>query len=178
LYTVAFAIATLFLCLCGSLTNADEAPAIAVFASISGCVILGPIYFTSQRFMACMKARNEVVSIHIANGRLAKAFRHSLPLCAIMTGVAASAATFGCGLIFWPLVQIAGLPTRRAVVGTVLVPVACLHGGLRWTYEIVSIAMWILVKIPKISTGLEGEKYDNLVKIACVITLVRFLVVF
>jgi len=175
LYTIAFTIATLFFCLYGSLTNDEASTAIAVFGSILGSVILGPIYFTNQRFMACVKARNEVISIYIANGRLVEAFRHSLLHCAIVTGVVASAATIGCGLIFWPFAHVGDLSTEKMLVGTVLVPVACLHSGLRWTYEAVSMAMWILVKIPRISTGLEGEKYDNLLKTACVFVLIRFL---
>jgi len=52
------------------------------------------------------------------------------------------------------------------VVDAVLIPVAYLLGGLRWTREVVGMAMWVLIRIPKISAGLEGEKYDKLIKIS------------
>ena len=32
--------------------------------------------------------------------------------------------------------------------------------------------MWVLIRIPKISTGLEGDKYDMLIRIGCVSVLV------
>lgn len=174
LYVVAFVITTLIFCLYGSLAighSYDErlaAFARVTYASIFGSVILGPIYFTNQRFMTFMKAKNEVVNTHMANGRLLKAFGHSVLLCAIVTGVAASAATFGCGLIFWPFIYSDSLSTKKMVVNAVLIPVACLLGGLRWTWEAVSVAMWILIRIPRISTGLEGDKYDRLIKMAYV----------
>jgi hypothetical protein len=137
------------------------------YASILGSVILGPIYLSDQRFMTFMKARREVVNIHLANGRLLKAFGCSMLLSVIVTGVVVSAATLGHGLIFWPLVYSDGLTTRKMVIDAVLIPVACILGGIRWTLEMVSMTAWILIRIPKISTGLEGGKYDRLMKIAC-----------
>lgn len=38
--------------------------------------------------------------------------------------------------------------------------------------------MWVLIRIPKISTGLEGVKYDRLIKIAYVFAVIRFSVPF
>lgn len=181
LYTVAFAVVTLILCLHGSLTIGfpyDERPAVftrVAYASILGSAILGPAYFTSKRFTTFMKTRHETINIHMANGRLLKTLGHSVLLSAVVTGVVGSAASVGHGLIFWPLVYSESVPTEKMVVGSVLVPVACLLGGLRWTYEIVSIAMWVLIRIPKISSGLEGDKYDRVMKIAYV--LVSFLFV-
>ena len=181
LYTVAFAITTLILCLYGSLVIGcpyDERSATfarVTCASILGSVILRPVYFTNQRFVTFMKGKNEVVSAHVANGRLLKGFGHSVQLCAIVIGVAASAATLGYGLIFWPLVYSDSLSTKKMVVNAVLIPVACLLGGLRWTREVVSMMMWILIRIPKISTGLEGDKYNKLIKIAWVFSCVPFL---
>ena len=136
-------------------------------ASILGSVVLGPIYFTNRQFMTFMKGRNEVVHVHIANGRLLRALGRSLLFLTIATGVVATAATFGYGLVFWPLVYSESRTTKKMVVDAVLIPVACLLGGLRWTHEVVGMAMWVLVRIPNISAGLEGDKYDKLLKISC-----------
>ena len=174
-YTVTFVIAALLFCLRGSVSIGfpyDERSACytrATYASILGSVILGPVYFTSERFMTFMKARHEIVNIRIANGRLLKALGHSIPLYAVMIGIVASAASLGYGLIFWPLVYSNNLPTEKMALDAVLVPVACLLGGLRWAYEMVTLTMWVLIRIPKISTGLEGNKYDRLLKITCVL---------
>lgn len=173
-YTAAFAIVTLLLCLHGSQTIGfpyDERSAVfarTTYASIIGSIVLGPVYFTSKRFMTFMKARHEAINIHTANGRLFEALRHPVLLSAVVVGTAASAASLGHGLIFRSLVYSESVPTEKMVIDSVLVPVACLLGGLRWTYEVVSTAMWVLVRIPKISTGLEGDKYDRLMKIAYV----------
>ncbi|KAF9652655.1 hypothetical protein BDM02DRAFT_2542728 [Thelephora ganbajun] len=183
LYTVLFVVMTLIFCLQGSLAfgsphdKRSAALARAIYASILGSVALGPICFTYQRFMTFMKARNEAVNIHTANGRLLKALGHSVLLCAIVIGVVASAAMLGCGLImiFWPIVYSDSLSAKRMVVDAVLVPVACLLGGLRWTYEMVNMMMWVLIRIPKISTGLEGDKHGRLMKIAIVFTVCRLL---
>ena len=184
LCTAAFAITTSVFYLYGSLAigfpyNERSATyARVTYASILGSVILGPIRFTNQRFMTSIMARGEVVNTHMANGRLLKAFGCLVLLCTIVTGVAASAATFGYGLIFWPLVYSDGLTTEKTVIDAVLVPVACLFGGLRFTREVVSMMMWVLIRIPKISTGLEGVKYDRLIKIAYVFAVIRFSVPF
>lgn len=180
LYTVAFAIMTLIFCLHGSLAIGfpyDERLAVmtrVTYASILGSVILGPIYFTNQRFMILVKAKNGVVNIHMANGRLLKALGQSLLLCVIAIGIATSAATLGYGLTFWPLVYSDSLSTKKMVVDAVLIPVACLLGGFRWTLEVVTMMMWVLIRIPKISTGLEGGKYDKLIKIAYVLFYLVF----
>ena len=180
LYTVTFAITTLIFCLYGSLAIGfpyDErfaAFARVTYASILGSVILGPVYFTSKRFVTFMKARNEAVNVHMANGRLLKALGHSVLLCAVVIGVVASAATLGYGLIFWPLVYSDSFSTKKMVIDAVLVPVACLLGGLRWAREVITMTMWILVRVPKISTGLEGSKYDRLIKIAYVLSALVF----
>ena len=178
LYTVAFAITTTVFCLYGSLSIGflydERAAAFArvTYASALGSVILGPIYFTNQRFTTFMKTRNDVVSIHMANGRLLKAVGYTVLVCAIVTGVAVFTATLGYGLIFWPLLYSDDLTTKKMVINAVLTPVACLLGGFRWTREVISITMWMLVRVPKISTGLEGEKYDKLIKIAYVLLFV------
>ena len=184
LYTVAFAVATLIFCLHGSLLigfpQYDERLAAswrATYASILGGVVLGPVYFTSERFMTYLKAKNEVVNTHLANGRLLKTFGHSALVCAVAIAAAMSAAALGLGLIFWPLVYSDAVPAEKMVVDAILVPVACLLGGLRWVYEMVSMAMWTLIRIPKISTGLEGSKYNRLVRIAYVL-LFLFVFVF
>lgn len=175
LYTITFAITALVFCLYGSLVigfSYDERLAAftrVTYASLLGSFLLGPIYFTNRRFVTCIKTRNEVTNIHLANGRLLKALGHSLVLCAAVIGLVASAATIGCGLIFWPFVYSDGLSTKKIVVAAVLVPVASLLGGLRWTLEVVTMTMWVLIRIPKISTGLEGAKFDRLVKIAFVL---------
>jgi len=180
LYTMIFAITTLIFCLYGSLVigfSYDERLAAftrVTYASLFGSAVLGPIYFTNRRFVACVKTRNEVANIHLANGRLFKALGHSLLLCAAVIGVATSAATIGCGLIFWPFVYSDGLSTKKMAVAAILIPAASLLGGLRWTLEVVTMTMWILIRIPKISAGLEGAKYDRLVKIAISITTVRW----
>ena len=184
LYTVAFAIMTLIFCLNGSLAIGfpyDERSAVfirATYASILGSAILGPIYFTNQRFTTLVKMRNEVVNIHMVNGRLLKALAHSLLLCAIVTATVISAAVLGYGFIFWPLVYSDNLSTKKMVVNAVLIPVACLLGGLRWTWELVAMMMWILIRIPKISTGLEGDKYDKLIKMAYVLFYLVFVLLF
>lgn len=175
MYTMIFAITALIFCLYGSLVIGfayDERLAAftrVTYASILGSFVLGPIYFTNQRFMTCIKTRNRVVNVQLANGRLLKALGHSLLLCAAVTGVVASAATIGYGLIFWPFVYSDSLSTKEMVVAAVLVPVASLLGGLRWTLEVVTMTMWILIRIPKISAGLEGAKRDRLIKIAFVL---------
>ena len=175
LYTVAFAVATLIFCLHGSLVIGfpyDErlvAFSRATYASILGSLVLGPVYFTNERFITYLKAKNEVVNTHLANGRLLKTFGHSVLLCAVAIAAVMSASALGLGLIFWPLVYSDTVPTEKMTVDAILVPVACLLGGLRWAYEMVSMVMWTLIRIPKISTGLEGNKYDRLVKIACVL---------
>lgn len=182
LHTVAFAIVTLILLLRGSLSIGfprDERSAVftrTTYAGILGSAILGPVFFTNKRFMIFMKARYETINIHIANGRLFKALGSSALLSAVVIGIVASAASLGHGLIFWPLVYSESVPTEKMVVDAVLVPVACLLGGLRWTYEMVSITIWVLVRIPKISTGLEGDKYDRLMKTAYVSFLILFVV--
>lgn len=174
LHTAAFAIVTLIFCLHGSLVIGfphDERLAAfirATYASILGSTILGPIYFTNQRFTTILKARNEIINIHAANGRLLKASGHSLLLCGIVIGMVTPAATIGYGLVFWPLVYSENLSTKKMVVDAVLIPAACLLGGLRWTWELVTMTMWILIRIPKISTGLEGDKHNRLIKIAYV----------
>ena len=172
LYILAFAITTSVICLCGSISIGfpyDERSAVyrrVVCASVLGSVILGPIYLTNRRFMTFMKGRKEVTHIHLANGRLLKALRYLLLLLTVATGVIAVTATFGHGLVFWPLAYSESRTTKKMVVDAVLVPVACLLGGLRWTREVVGMAMWVLVRIPKISTGLGGAKYDRLIKIS------------
>jgi hypothetical protein len=176
-YTVAFAIVSLLICLRGSLTigfGYDERSAAfarATYASTLGSVILGQIYFANQRFVTFMKTRGGAVNTHMASGRLLKALGCSVLFSIIVTGVVTSAATFGSGLIFWPVMYSDSLTTEEMVVDAVLIPVACLLGGLRWTYEMVGMMMWVLVRIPKISTGLEGDKYDRLMRIACVFVL-------
>jgi len=183
LYTLVFAFTTSVVCLCGSVSIGfpyDERSAVytrVTFASILGSVVLGPIYFTNQRFMVFVKGRNEVVHAHVANGRLLKALGRSLLLFTVATGAVGTAAAFGYGLVFWPLVYSDNCTTKKMVVDAVLVPVACLLGGLRWTREVVGMAMWVLVRIPKISTGLEGDKCDKLIKISCVYSFL-FLVFF
>jgi hypothetical protein len=180
LYTAAFAIMTLIFCLHGLLVIGlphDEKPAVltrATCASILGSVILGPIYFIGQRSVTLVKARNEVVNIHIANGRLREALGHSLLLCVIIIGVVTSAAAFGYGLIFWPLVYSESFSTKKMVVDAVCIPAACLLGGLRWTWEVATMMMWILIRIPKISTGLEGDKHSKLIGIAYVLFYLVF----
>lgn len=175
LYTIIFAIATLIFCLYGSLVigfSYDERLAAftrLTYAALLGSFVLGPIYFTNSGFITCIKTRNEVANIHLANGRLLKALGHSLLLCAAVLGVVASAATVGCGLIFWPFVYSGSLSTKKMVVAVVLIPVASLLGGLRWTLEFVTMTMWIVIRIPKISTGLEGAKHDRLIVIAFVL---------
>jgi len=174
LYTIAFAIAAAAFGIHGSwligfpYDEELEAFARAAYASILGSVILGPVYFTNKRFMGYMGARKEAANTHMANGRLIKALGHSLLFFNIVTVAAAFAAALGYGLIFWPLEYSESLSTGKMVVNAIFIPVASLLGGLRWTYEMVSIAMWILVRAPKISTGLEGEKYERLIKIVCV----------
>jgi hypothetical protein len=176
LYTVAFTIATLVFCLQGSLAigfpHDERAAGFArvTYASILGSVLLGPVYFTSQRFMISTKAKHEIVNIHLANGRLLKALGRSVLLCALVIGVVASAASLGYGLMFWPVVysETETAPTEKMAIDAALIPVACLLGGLRWAYEMVNLTMWILIRIPKISTGFEGTKYDRTMKIAYV----------
>lgn len=174
LYTVAFAITTTVFCLHGSLSigfpydERSAASARVTYASILGCVILGPIYFTNQRFMAFMKARSDVINIHTANGRLLKAFGETALFCTIATGVGAFTVTLGYGLIFWPLLYSDNLTTKKMVIDAVLAPVACLLGGFRWAREAISITMWMLVRVPKISTGLEGGKYEKLIRMTYV----------
>ena len=172
LYTVAFAIVTLILCLHGSSTIGfprDERSAVyarTTYASILGSVVLGPVYFTNKWFMTSTKAKYQSVNIHLANGRLLKALGHSVLFCAVVTGIVASAASLGHGLIFWSLVYSESASTEKMVIDAVLVPVACLLGGLWLAYEMISVAMWGLIRIPRISTGLEGDKYDRLMKMA------------
>jgi len=110
----------------------------------------------------------------MANGRLLKAFRDTVLVCVVVTGAVAFAATVGYGLIFWPLVYPENLPTKEVVVNAALISAACVLGGLRWAYEMISITMWILVRIPKISAGLEGDRYWKLVKIAIIFTIFRW----
>lgn len=174
LHTAAFAIVTLLLCLHGSMIIGfpyDERSSVfarTTYASILGTLVLGPVFFTNERFMTFVKARYEIINTHTANGRLFKALWHSVLLSAVAVGTVAFAASFGHGFIFWSLVYSESVPTEKMVIDAVLVPVACLLGGFRWTYEVVSIAMWVLIRIPKISTGLEGDKYDRLMKMAYV----------
>ena len=173
-YTVAFAIVTLVLCLHGSLTTDahDRSVFIArTYASILGSVALGPVYFTNKRFMVSMKARHEAINIRLANGRLCKALGHSVRLGFIVIGVVASAALLGHGLTSWPLVHFKMVSALDVANGAIHIPCACLLSGLRCVYEMVSITMWVLIRVPKISTGLEGDKYDRLMKIAYVLTL-------
>jgi len=104
LYTLVFAITTSVVCLCGSVSIGfpyDERSAVytrVTCASILSSVVLGPIYFTNRRFITSMKERNELVHVHIANGRLLKALGRSLLLLTVAIGVVATAATFGYGL--------------------------------------------------------------------------------
>jgi len=173
LYTVIFAIAAVIFGLRGSWTigfGYDEelaAYARSTYAGIIGSIILGPIFFTNRRFRGYMGARKEAINIHIANGRLIKALGNSLLYFAVVTGAAAFAAALGYGLMFWPLEYSDSLSTEKMVVRAILIPVACLFGGFRWTCEMVSMAMWILIRAPRISAGLEGEKYERLIKIVC-----------
>lgn len=180
--TVAFTITTLIFCLYGSLAIGfpyDEREAAfkrVTFASIFGSVILGPVYFTSKGFITFASARHEVINNRIANGNLFRSFGHSVILCAVMIGVVASAASLGYGLVFWQLVYSDSVPTEKVLLDAALVPVACLIGGIRWAYEMLNISMWVLIRIPKISTGFEGAKHDRLVGIAVTFTVFRFMV--
>lgn len=179
-FTVAFTITTLIFCLYGSLAIGfpyDEREAgfkRVTFASILGGVILGPIYFSSRGFMTFIRTKHEVINNRIAKGKLFRAFGHSVILCAVVVGVVASAASLGYGLVFRPFVYSESAPTEKMVLDAVLVPVACLIGGIRWAYEMLNISMWVLIRIPNISTGFEGAKYDRLMKITYAFLSVSF----
>lgn len=179
--TAAFTITTLIFCLYGSLAIGfpyDEREAAfkrVTFASILGGIILGPVYFTSKGFVTFASARHEVINNRIANGKLFRAFGHSVILCAVVIAVVASAASLGYGLVFRQLVYSDSVPTEKMVLDAVLVPVACLIGGIRWAYEMLNISMWVLVRMPKISTGFEGAKHDRLVGITATFTVFRFM---
>lgn len=145
------------------------------YASFLGSVVLGPIYFTNQRFVALTKTRIEAVIINIANGKLVFASAYLSLLYIFVTAIAVSAATVGYGLILWPLVYSESLSTKEMVDDAAIIPLTCFFGALRWIWEMYSITLWSLIRLPKISIGLEGEKYDRLIKIRHGFVLVRFL---
>lgn len=184
LYTAAFTITTLMFCLHGLVFIGSpynerlEVFERGIYASIFGSIILGPMYFTNQSFMTFAKARNEVINIHMTNGRLIRAFRDLALFCAVVVGAVVSAATLGSGLVFWPLVHSNDPFTKNMAVDAALTPIAGLFGGLRWSYEVIGMMIWTLVRIPRISTGLEGDKYENLIKIACVFVPSHFSIYF
>ena len=104
---------------------------LAAFTRVTYTSILGSVILASQWFMTFMKARNEAVNIHVANGRLLKASGDSALLCVIVIGVVAPVATHCYGFIPLSIVYPDSLSTKKIATDAVLVPVAYLLGGLR-----------------------------------------------
>lgn len=181
LYTIVFIFTTVGLCWLGSYNitvqpdEQQQAFARLIYASLLGSIVLGPILFTNRRFSDFKKAKAEAFMVHTANGRLLEALKHiSFLYIVIVIGASAIAATVGYGLIFWPLVYSESLSTMKMVEDAAIIPLACFLGGFRLLWAVYNILLWTLIRVPKIS-GLEGEKYDKLIKTGCGFALVYFI---